>query len=225
MLALILSAALNQTAVGSDAGRDASATAAKPVQTAAEVAASRLALASMMRCVVNRSGYKVRKVLDLTVGGGGPQAPWAKLADAGCLDAVGKSLTFAPSLMRGSIYLALYTQDFGKTAPIAEFPVEPPVHYPVSEVASDGYGAIYRMAMSIADCAVRKDPLGARKVVLTEIATDDERAGIRAFVPALSGCIDAGNSLAMNSEVIKGIIAEALYRLTAIKRDNHHAQG
>ena len=221
-LALALTATSGQLAAVRAVLHDSSVPMAKQVETEAEVAAARHAMASMMRCVVNRSGYKIRKVLDLTVGGRGQQAPWAKLADEGCLEE-GGSLRFRPYLMRGSVYLALYAQDFGKTAPITEFTGDLPVKYPVNETEGGEDAARYKVSMAIADCAVRKNPLAARKVVSTQIATDEERAAIRAFAPVMSGCIDAGNSITMNAEVVKGVTAEALYRLSAAKRDNHHA--
>ena len=200
------------------------ATSLSAAAPAASVDKPRRIMAAYIHCLVNTSGFKLRRALELPVGDDNDSHEWNKLATSGCL-AIEGTLAFRSYLLRGGIYEVLYKQDFGKAVPIDDFEGVPPVHYPFADADADAASeaARYRSAMTIGDCAVRKAPRDARAVVLSEVATAAEAQAIQAFLPALSACVDQGSKFTLNRSVVRGLAAEALYRLTVAKGGAPHA--
>jgi hypothetical protein len=125
-------------------------------------------------------------------------------------------LGMAPLLARGLLFEALYAKDFGRSATIASFGTVPGVGYPAAALdGPDPLGRDYRALMRIGDCAVRAAPQEARQLLRTKVASGEEGRAISALDGAWSRCLPAaGKKLVFTPEVVRGTIAEPLYRLT-----------
>lgn len=68
-----------------------------------------------------------------------------------------------------------------------------------------------RAIASFADCIVFNAPAEAHAIVHTDPASDEERAAINAIVPALGGCLPAGNEMELTVESIRAMVADGLW--------------
>ena len=186
----------------------------------ASVDEPRRTMAAYTTCLANRLGYKLRPVLDMPVGSSETNARMIALNDSGCLpvENVGAiSLKFKPVLMRGGLFEAFYIKDFAAVA-AATFDDVPTIAYPAGDVSKNAEAARYNVQMDIGDCVVRKAPAEARSLLVTEVASGAEGAAVTALVPALSACAMKGQTVSLSKSIVRGMIAEPLYRLTAAKR-------
>ncbi|MCP3733367.1 hypothetical protein M9979_00510 [Sphingomonas sp. RP10(2022)] len=186
----------------------------------ANIDESRRTMAAYTSCLINRLGYKLRPVMDMPVGSPQANAKMIALNDSGCLpsdDVGGISLKFKPTLMRGGLFEAFYLKEFVHSAP-ATFDGVPTISYPVGDVSGNAEAARYSLQMDIGDCVVRKAPAEARTLLGAEVASVAEGTAITALVPALSACATKGRTLSLSKSIVRGMIAEPLYRLTAAKR-------
>ena len=180
----------------------------------------RQTMATYTACLVNRLGYKLRAALDMPVGSSDTNTTMTTLNDPDCLpgDYIGGiSLKFKPILMRGGLFEAFYIKDFGNAA-AATFDDVPLIIYPAGNASSNVEAARYSLQMDIGDCVVRKAPAEARTLLNTKVASGAEGAAITALVPALSACATKGQTVSLSRSIVRGMIAEPLYRLTAAKR-------
>lgn len=63
------------------------------------------------------------------------------------------------------------------------------------------------------DCIVRTDPLNARVLLRSRPTTPEETAAFNALMPALGGCVKAGDQIKSNRTMLRGTIALHYYRL------------
>jgi hypothetical protein len=63
-----------------------------------------------------------------------------------------------------------------------------------------------------ADCIVAKDPVGADRLLRTELQSTKERAAAMAMVDALGACLVAGNELELTPENIRSFAADGLWQ-------------
>jgi len=71
------------------------------------------------------------------------------------------------------------------------------------------------LADLLGECAVRRDPTGAKALLVAPIGSDEEKEAFKAFAPAMSRCIPTGKQVRLNRTVAKGSIAVNYYRLSA----------
>lgn len=134
-----------------------------------------------------------------------------KIATSECL--MDGDLSISVEAMRGPMYQALYRLDFRSQEP-ADPAKAPPLVYgehPVQQIAISDPVVGVRM---FADCAVRANPAAARNLVLSEIASIEERDALQQMMPAMSACITPGAKLGLTRRLIRATVAEVLYRLT-----------
>lgn len=65
----------------------------------------------------------------------------------------------------------------------------------------------------LGECVVRTDPAGSAALLATAIASDEERAALKAVAPALPACISAGQTIKLDYASIRASTAIAYYRL------------
>ncbi|WP_426258679.1 hypothetical protein [Sphingomonas sp. DC1600-2] len=195
---------------------------AAPAKREVGVGEARKTMMAFAACLQNRAGFKLRKILDLPVGAKATRDRWRSLLDEGCLDIEG-TLRFQPNVMRGAFYEIIYRMDFGKFPAVVTFDDVAPIAYPVSQEDQYRDGAKYRLEMEVGDCMVRADPAAARTLILTDVESDQETASIKALVPVVSKCMDAGRTVTLSTSIMRGLAAEALYRLSVAKRNAPHA--
>ena len=122
-------------------------------------------------------------------------------------------LRFDDKVFRDSLYSALYQREFGHSPP-------PDVRQaPALSLASefDGEAAAIPAALSfertVGDCVTRADPTSVHHLLTTRISSGAEREALNQVVPQLAGCLRAGQRVAFSRSVLRGLLAEALYKL------------
>lgn len=182
----------------------------------------RRVVGAFAECLVNRAGYRLRPLLELPVGAGATVKAWVGLdPSASCLREANQEsddlqLHFKPYLMRGPVYEELYRKDFGRAA-IADIAGVPSVVYPHGP-AESSEAQRYRLAMTIGDCVVRAAPEASRALLFTGVTSPAEQSAMAAVVPHMSGCLPAGQTMKFSKVIVRGMIAEPIYRLTVAKR-------
>jgi hypothetical protein len=191
----------NRPAEVSDAGRRG------------EEAEGRRAMHDYANCVVRSNRRGVESYL--AVPPGTPE--WARLgtriATSDCLQ--GGQLRFQPSIFRGSLYEALYHVDYARRRP-TDISQAPPIAYLTGAPATLTEAQRGWLGLQdFSDCVVRAKPAEARALLLSEVATASEGRALAAISPALGPCLVRGAEARFSRPILRGLIAESLYRLTA----------
>lgn len=124
-------------------------------------------------------------------------------------------LNIRQDTMRQALFGALYRREFGAASPV--IPAEPAA----LSLAAEFDGSIaelspeFRGYRALGDCIVRADPAGSRAWVMAPFNTPAAKAAQGPVVQALGGCLTAAQTVAIAPFTLRGIVAEALYRLTA----------
>ena len=178
--------------------------------------AARRTMEAFMACLVSR--YTGRAIALAAVPVDSPQ--YDRLArnmyeNAGdqCL-AGGGRLSFSGNLFRGGLFQALYERQFRDDAPM-DF----------SAVESTGYRQLYpadlsaeaRTALALehfGECVARADPEGVRSLISQQAGTSTEAQAITELRPRLAACIPQDNTIRFSAAVLKGALAEGIYRLS-----------
>lgn len=130
------------------------------------------------------------------------------------------SLNFHEPLLRGSIYEALYRKEFGKEGP-TDFSVLGPIYYGVPTGEDSKVQATVSLR-HFADCVVRSDAWAAQALVLSPIGEEAETAAFSRVLPHLETCLSEGAELRFSKGMVRGLIAEAMYRLSTERRKMSH---
>lgn len=120
-------------------------------------------------------------------------------------------IRFPLPLLRGALYTALYGEQYGRIAPgdLAKAPepawwsIDPGASSASSSLALAQFGA----------CVARADPFDAHKLTLSIAGTSIEGEALAALVPALGKCLPAGSQFKFSKDIVRGTVAEGLYRL------------
>ncbi|WP_443970904.1 hypothetical protein [Sphingobium sp. CR28] len=140
----------------------------------------------------------------------------AKLADRlsvnECL--ISGRMQFNEPLYRAAAYDALYNIIFAKSAPV-DFSNVPPIDY-ATESGASVYGdvAAATSLRKLADCAVRYDPSKARALILSSVGSSSESSAFVAIASSTSKCMTNDMTLKFSKLTLRGVVAEALYRLS-----------
>ncbi|ATE63141.1 hypothetical protein [Rhizorhabdus dicambivorans] len=122
-------------------------------------------------------------------------------------------LSFNTGILRASVYTALYLQDFGRSAPALS---ATPIDYKADTTGQDPARANqYVVLREFAECVVRAAPAESRAVVIGPIGSKAEDEAFRALAPSLGPCLPQGSSIKAGRTMLSGLLAEALYRLSA----------
>lgn len=162
-------------------------------------------------CILQRSRRRAEAALRKVPGSKWEDQAMRKLASPDCLsDGV---LSFQPGLFRGSLFEALYEADF-KTTPVAAADA-PPVDYSAGADAPITDEVRVQVALrQFADCVVRSNASAARALVLSKVGSAAEGDSFQQLMPAMSRCLAKGVELNFTRPVLRGLIAETLYRLS-----------
>ena len=147
-------------------------------------------------------------------------AAYARLArDISTADCVGNApwaettLRFRASLLVGGLYEALYLRQF-HGAPL-DFSATPPLAYPWPDSQASAEDRAATMALlQVGECVVRAAPEASGALLRTRVTSDEEGAALTRLVPHLPGCISAGAQLTFSRPVLRGLVAQGLYRLS-----------
>ena len=129
-----------------------------------------------------------------------------------CVDS--GEMRFSPEALRGPMYQALYRTDFGKT-PVTGLRDVPPVDYTAGAQVQPGDT---RLALRhFADCVVRKDEAGTRKLILSGVGSSEEASAVQSLVPLMNGCVEKGNEVRFTKPLLRALFAETSYRLSVAR--------
>ena len=139
-----------------------------------------------------------------------------------CLAGSGQ-LGFSSNLLRGGLFQALYAREFQGRGP-TDF----------SAVTSSGYRELYgpdlsgeaRMSLSLeqfGECVARADAAGVQTLLRQRAGSSGERGAIAALSPRFAGCIPRDQTISFSPSVLKGSLAEGIYRLSVAARDAQQA--
>lgn len=170
-------------------------------------------------CLVKQSGRAWQLQLLKPYGGAGTNTMIDKLLRSNCLNGRGKDdmapvLKFPRPVFRAVMFDALYRQSFGTAAPVTDFSNVPALVYAVAEDVNEETARPYLVSMALGDCVARRDPAGARALLVTEVESADETAALQALVPAFQACVPEGAELKLTRWKARGTLAEPLFRLT-----------
>jgi hypothetical protein len=175
-------------------------------------------------CLTDRSRGRVAKIINAPVDSGQYQSLMRSIfdrSDDACLsgggvdsDGIGQ-LSFSSSLMRGALFNAVYMRDFARAGPV-EF----------SAVTDSGYIARYSTPYSSAaqsaialekygECIARSDGENARALITAIAGSPQESVAFVALGPKFSACLMAGNKMEFSKAMLRGVVAEGLYWLSA----------
>lgn len=175
--------------------------------------AARITMEGYAACIVDRSGGRARKLIDLPV-----NSPDYGMTLRNMYDSVDDcmsdgQLSMSSNLLRGGMFIALYMREYKKNA-ILFLPAE----------VDSGYRALYgdqvpdEVYSSLAleqfgECVSRADVAQARSLVLSSPGSEQETQAVRALM-RFSSCIPHGETIELSKTTVKGAVAEGLYRLT-----------
>ena len=133
------------------------------------------------------------------------------------------ALSFSFNLLRGGIFQALYAREFDGAGP-TDF----------SAVTSSGYRQLYgedispeaRTAVALeqfGECVSRADGTGVQALLRQRPGSAGEREAIAALQPRFGACIPREQTIRFSPSVLKGALAEGIYRLSIVARDGQGA--
>jgi hypothetical protein len=171
-------------------------------------------MADFARCVVSNKKRQAQAMAYLQIPDGDPAqgAAGSALASKDCAPR-GSQMRFQPDLFARSIYTALYRKYYFKTVP-GELPTSQASDYQSEyKVTSTPVGNMQMALRVFGDCTVLQDPKAAHEFAISEMRGQSERAAVPAVVAAMQGCVNTGSTLKFSRTMLKGIIAESLYKM------------
>jgi hypothetical protein len=155
-----------------------------------------------------RLGGSLREFLRVPTGGTPPGPVVEKIVNSDCLTR--GRIMMAPELLRQALYAALYRRAFGKDVP-AEF--VPAVSYELEFDAPHLPLTARQVALrQVGDCATSRALSSAHRFAVAKVRSDEEAALLPDVVQALSECLDRDEEVAFTRPVLKGMLAESLYK-------------
>lgn len=115
--------------------------------------------------------------------------------------------------LRKAAFGALFRRDFGKAAPV-DFAGLPPL-----DLAAEFGGSTDRIDPRLlgyrvlGDCIARAAPANVRDLLFTRIGSPAESAQFAQIVPAMQGCLTTKQTVALSKYDLRGVLAEAIYKL------------
>lgn len=127
--------------------------------------------------------------------------------------------------LRKAAFGALFRREFGKAAPV-DFAGLPPL-----DLAAEFGGSTDRVDPRLlgyrvlGDCIARAAPTNARDLLFTRPGSPAESAQFAQIVPAMQGCLTTKQTVALGKYDLRGILAEAIYKLELSYAQAHPAAG
>jgi hypothetical protein len=162
-------------------------------------------------CVASKrtgKGSLIKKFLGVPVGGTLPPHVVMQLVVSDCLEGAGQ-VRMAPELFGRSLYSALYRRDFRKTEP-------------TGFVAATSYEGEFEPGTimtpnqiylrKVGDCAATENVTAVHRFVIAKVWSAEEEAVLPQVIGALSQCYAVGEKIVFSRSMLKGILAESLYK-------------
>jgi len=180
-----------------------------------------LTLAEFSDCVLDRGGRRARaeRFLRLPPAGEPFEDAAGWLMPQECLLLRGGTwmeMRIRPDALRASLFASLYKRDFGRVPP-PQVSAVPPLR--LSEEFEGDPAQLpqtVRVTRAIGDCAARADAASAHAFLLTTLGSSQERQALGPVTAALANCLPEGQQLRFSRAMLRGILAEALYKLRRV---------
>lgn len=176
-------------------------------------------------CVASRQNGRVQAMSRLRIDSDQYQRMLRNLydnSDDECLAGSG-SLGFSYNLLRGGIFQGLYAREFRSGGP-TDFTAVTTTGY--RELYTDDISPEARSALALeqfGECVSRADAAGVQTLLRQGPGTSGERAAIQALAPRFAACIPRDETIRFSPSVLKGALAEGIYRLSVAARDAQQA--
>lgn len=186
----------------------------KPAQlkSAGGQAAARAALEDYAACQVGRQPTRLAKLLTTRV----DTDEYVKLMNSllgidACISS--GTLVVTTNTHRGALFQALYNRQFKTTAPLEFSDIQSGYRaiYP-EQPSAEALGSI--ALVSFGECVTKADPRTVRDLMLSSTGTASEDMAFINLQPNLNACMPEGKQLTFSKAILKGILAEAIYRLS-----------
>jgi hypothetical protein len=169
---------------------------------------------SYAACIVRRRRSGVQRFLTLATGSADASRAGSRIASSDCLN--NAELRFQAHIFRGALYEALLKTDYRVEEVPASFAQVPPILYASGpEERLTEKERSWLALHDFADCVVRASPAEAHALIRSDVTSDAEAAAFTRLQPALGPCLTSGSELRFSRPVLRGLVAESLYRLTA----------
>jgi hypothetical protein len=186
---------------------------------------ARRTMEAFSACIASRQNGRVVAMSRLRIDSDQYQRMLRNLYDDSddlCLSGSGQ-LGFSFNLLRGGIFQGLYAREFRNGGP-TDF----------SAVTTTGYRELYdgpispqvRSALALeqfGECVSRADAAGVQTFLRQIAGSAGERAAIQALTPRFAACIPRNETIRFSPSVLKGALAEGIYRLSVAARDGQQA--
>ena len=164
-------------------------------------------------CIVSREGRlggSLKKYLRVPLDATAPPEVVEKLVESECVGRGAGQMWMSRDLYRNTLYAALYRREFRRDEP-AEF---------VPATGYDGEFDAQYLPLSerqitlrqVGDCAASHALSSAHRFTIAKVRSDEEAALLPDVVQALSECLDRDEEVAFTRPVLKGMLAESLYK-------------
>ena len=176
--------------------------------------AARQTLEAFSSCVVERQYGRAAKLINMPIDGADYKKQLGSLTSYydECLSTGEFSMSF--DLLRGGLFQAFY---------LREFKSKGPVNFDTQIVT--GYRAMYPETFSdqartsvalvnFAECVTRADGANVRLLMTMPAGSNGETGVFQSLAPKLGPCIVQGNQIKFSKAILKGALAEGLYRLS-----------
>lgn len=186
---------------------------------------ARVAVDRYAACMVQKNGYRVRPLLDQPLGDRREGERWLDVLKTKCIDKStvgtkyedGAEMRFRPTVIRGAIFEALLKKDYAAAPKQDSFEEVAAITYAAQADQPSSREAAYAVTMDIGECSVRKAPALSYALLESGVATKGEMVATKALLPTIGACTQAGITLEFSLSIIRGMIAEPMYRLTKAK--------
>jgi hypothetical protein len=206
VLALIMGAVISacaiSPAVADDSMEKSSASEAEKV------------MANFAKCVIGSKKRQEKALAYLMIPNGDPRqnVEGSAIAKSECA-MPGSQMRFQGDLFAGTLYTALYRKFYVKTPPGDLSAIEPAVYESEFKVTTTPVGTEQLALRAFGDCAVLQNPAAAHDFAISEMRGQNEKAALPAVVEATGLCVSAGSTLKFSRTILKGVIAESLYKM------------
>jgi hypothetical protein len=184
--------------------------------------AARATMEAFAACTVSRFTGRAEALADVPVDSPRYERLFRNMYDSygdECLSGMeGGTLSFSSGLFRGALFQALYEREFKRDAP-TDF----------SAVTDTGYLQLYSSPLSaeartalalerFGECVARADARGVQKLLRQRPGSSDEDQAINALRPTFAACIPRDQTIRFSPSILKGAVAEGIYRLSKAAR-------
>jgi len=171
-------------------------------------------MAQFSKCLLRKPWRKTAAMNYLALPNGDPEQGKRGLAltSSGCVPSGTSQMRFQSRMFRNSIFSALYAKYFRKEEP-KNLVTKPPLDFKLefNEVRAP-VSKLELAVRNFGDCVSRRNADEVHSLLLTPIHSNKEKESISAIMPDLSACLTDGVQLKFSRTVIRGILAEAMYK-------------